>query len=87
MPWIDPMKEAQASKELVRSGFASETEIIRARGKRPEDVLEQIKAWRKKTDDAGVVLESNAAHTSKSGISQGESPAAEDAGETGPEDQ
>jgi lambda family phage portal protein len=87
MPWIDPMKEAQASKELVRSGFASETEVIRARGKRPEDVLEQIKAWRKKTDDAGVVLESNAAHTSKSGISQGESPADEDAGDPGPEDQ
>ncbi len=61
MPWIDPLKEADAWKALTRSGFASEPEVIRARGKNPDDVLEQTAAWRKKTAAAGLVLESNAA--------------------------
>lgn len=70
MPWIDPLKEAMASKELARSGFASETEIIRARGKNPDDVFEQIAAWRKRANDAGLVFESDAHKTSKAGVSQ-----------------
>src|SRR5690606_8078301 len=39
MPWIDPVKEAVAMKTLVRSGFASEVEVIRKRGANPNDVL------------------------------------------------
>ncbi|MDD3675901.1 phage portal protein [Thauera propionica] len=70
MPWIDPLKEALASKELVRSGFASETEVIRARGKNPSDVMEQIKTWRDKAEADGLVFESDAKRTSKSGVSQ-----------------
>ncbi len=61
MPWIDPLKEANAWNQLVRSGFASEHEAIRRRGASPQDVLEQISSFRKKTTEKGLVFESNAA--------------------------
>lgn len=61
MPWIDPVKEALASEYLVKAGFASEVEMIRRRGGNPDDVLEQISAWRKKTSDKGLVFSSNEA--------------------------
>jgi lambda family phage portal protein len=60
MPWIDPMKEAQAWVVLARAGFASEVEILRKRGANPRDVLEQIKQWRK--DTGGLVFTSDAAN-------------------------
>lgn len=61
MPWIDPLKEANAWNQLVRSGFASEVEAIRRRGASPHDVLEQIDSFRKKTAEKGLVFESDAA--------------------------
>lgn len=64
MPWIDPLKEANAWNQLVRSGFASEVEAIRRRGVSPHDVIEQIDAFRKKTAEKGLVFESNAGMSS-----------------------
>ena len=61
MPWIDPLKEANAWNQLVRSGFASEVEAIRRRGGSPHDVMEQIAAFRKKAKEKGLVFESDAA--------------------------
>ncbi len=60
MPWIDPLKEANAWHKLVRDGFASEVEVIRKRGANPSDVLEQITDWRDRTRQAGITLESDA---------------------------
>jgi len=62
MPWIDPMREAEASLALVQAGFASEVEVIRRRGARPDDVLEQIATWRKKVASKGLTLNSDAAN-------------------------
>ena len=56
MPWIDPLKEANAWAKLVESGFASEVEAIRRRGANPADVLEQIAEFRRRADDLGVQL-------------------------------
>ncbi len=61
MPWIDPVKEANAWETLVRAGFASEVEVMRRRGVNPADVLEQITEWRKETRDRGLLFTSNAA--------------------------
>lgn len=58
MPWIDPLKEANAWAALVENGFASEVEAIRRRGGNPRDVLEQIADFRKKAGDLGVSLKS-----------------------------
>jgi lambda family phage portal protein len=60
MPWIDPAKEANAWLALCKAGFASEVEVIRKRGQRPEALLEQVDSWRKRCADKGLVFDSNA---------------------------
>ena len=42
MPWIDPVKEAQAIQLLLEMGLESKSAAIRARGKNPRMVKEQI---------------------------------------------
>ncbi len=63
MPWIDPLKEANALVELTKAGFTSEVAAIRKSGQNPRDVLEQIIQWRKEVARAGLVLSSDAANT------------------------
>lgn len=70
MPWIDPLKEAIAWNTLVRDGFASEVEVIRKRGGNPDDVLEQIAAWRAKVSEKELVFASDARLTSDAGNAQ-----------------
>lgn len=67
MPWIDPLKEANAWLKLTQAGFASEVEVIRRRGGNPMDLLAQVKEWRTQTDDHGVVFTSNAANLTDGG--------------------
>lgn len=47
MPWVDPGKEASAYKTLLNLGVVSRSQIIRARGHRPEDVFRQIEHERR----------------------------------------
>ena len=60
MPWIDPLKEANAYHLLVRDGFASEVEVLRKRGVNPRDMLEQTASWRKKAAESGLIFSSDA---------------------------
>lgn len=64
MPWIDPLKEANAWVTLVQAGFASEVEVLRKRGVNPRDLLEQVRNFRRETRgaDAPLVFNSDAAH-------------------------
>ena len=62
MPWIDPLKEANAWVMLSRAGFASEIEILRKRGVNPRDFLEQSAQWRRETREKDLVFTSNAAN-------------------------
>ena len=62
MPWIDPLKEANALVELTKAGFTSEVAAIRRSGQNPRDVLEQITQWRTEAKDKGLVLSSDAAN-------------------------
>ena len=66
MPWIDPLKEANALVELTKAGFTSEVAAIRKSGQNPRDVLEQIIQWRKEVARAGLVLSSDAANDNPS---------------------
>ena len=68
MPWIDPAKEAAAYVTLVRAGFASEVEVIRKRGGNPRDLLKQVIQWRKETEDAGLIFNSNAEYPEAAGV-------------------
>lgn len=54
MPWIDPLKEANAWKILCQFGFASEVEAIRRRGANPTDVLSQKAEFAKKCAELGI---------------------------------
>ena len=56
MPWIDPLKEANAWETLERNGHASGPEIIRRRGQNPSDVLDQEARWRRLAEEKGVTL-------------------------------
>lgn len=51
MPWIDPKKEAEAWAMLEENGHASGPEIIRRRGRNPDDVVAEEMQWREKTAD------------------------------------
>lgn len=62
MPWIDPMKEAEAYLRLVKAGFASEVEVMRKRGVNPRDVMEQTARWRQQAQERGLVFNSDARH-------------------------
>ncbi|MBS1188916.1 MAG: phage portal protein [Rhodocyclaceae bacterium] len=62
MPWIDPLKEANAWHQLVQDGFASEVEVMRKRGVNPRDVLEQISAFRQEAKDKGLIFASDLAN-------------------------
>lgn len=61
MPWIDPLKEANAWVTLVKAGFASEVEVMRRRGVNPRDLLEQVATWRQECAQKGVLFDSDAA--------------------------
>lgn len=57
MPWIDPLKEANAWQILTRAGFASEVEAIRRRGANPNDVLRQKADFAAKCRELGLAFD------------------------------
>lgn len=60
MPWIDPMKEAEAQKALVRAGFKSATDVIRERRGSMQTTYEKLARERRLADELGLVLDSDA---------------------------
>lgn len=61
MPWIDPVKEAEANRTLVRAGFKSATQVIRERGGDPWETLEQLRDEREEARRLGISIESDPA--------------------------
>lgn len=70
MPWIDPLKEALAYEKLVRSGFASEVEVIRRGGRNPRDTMDQITQWRDEAAKRGLRFSSDATNDNPAGSTQ-----------------
>ncbi len=60
MIWIDPYKEAKANEALRTAGFESTSNIIRARGKNPDAVRQQILQEEKEDRAAGVAFSTSA---------------------------
>jgi capsid protein len=60
MPWIDPLKEAEAMALMEDHAFMSGQEIIRRRGADPNDVLDQQAAWLERKKLWGIPAPSNA---------------------------
>ncbi len=62
MPWIDPVKEANAWKILLRGGAATESEWVRARGANPDDVKRRRKAEIDENHKQGLVFDTDPAN-------------------------
>ncbi|EKY3892045.1 phage portal protein, partial [Enterobacter hormaechei] len=62
MPWIDPGKEANAWKAIVRGGAGTEAEWARARGKNPQEVKRQRLRETEFNRQHGLVFDSDAAN-------------------------
>ncbi|HCT4721668.1 TPA: phage portal protein [Citrobacter koseri] len=62
MPWIDPVKEANAWKGIVRGGAGTEAEWIRARGQSPQEVKRQRMRETEFNRKHGLVFDSDAAN-------------------------
>lgn len=62
MPWIDPAKEANAWKILIRGGAATESDWVRARGSNPDDVKRRRKAETDENRELGLVYDTDPAN-------------------------
>lgn len=52
--WVDPLKDAQAEKLMVDSGFKSRSRVIEERGDEPEEVDEEIAAEQDREELLGI---------------------------------
>lgn len=62
MPWIDPMKEANSWRVLLRGGAATEGDWVRARGANPGDVKRRRKAEVDENKTLGLVFDTDPAN-------------------------
>jgi len=54
MPWIDPKKEAEAHLVKLAAGLTSPQKVMRQGGERPQEVLDQTKAFIEMLDKLGL---------------------------------
>lgn len=54
-PWVDPLKDAQASQQLIDSGLASRTEIAASQGRDFADIVDELAAEKQLMDAAGLI--------------------------------
>jgi len=62
MPWIDPVKEANAWKSQIRGGAATESDWVRASGRNPDDVKARRKAEIDENRELGLVFDTDPAN-------------------------
>lgn len=62
MPWIDPLKEANSWRVLLRGGAATEGDWIRARGANPGDVKRRRKAEIDENNELGLKFDTDPAN-------------------------
>ncbi|PYZ79364.1 phage portal protein [Citrobacter koseri] len=62
MPWIDPVKEANAWKTQIRGGAATESDWVRASGRNPDDVKSRRKAEIDENREQGLVFDTDPAN-------------------------
>ncbi|MFI8479646.1 phage portal protein [Pseudomonas sp. NPDC078700] len=63
MPWINPVHEANSWETLVKAGFADEAEVVRARGRNPQELKKSRASEVKKNTELGLIFSSDAAHS------------------------
>lgn len=68
--WVDPTKEVQAFRDAVRSGFATQQDVLAQSGEDFEELVEQRAKELKLAADAGIVLDTDPAQVAASGAKQ-----------------
>ncbi|MFZ7135511.1 phage portal protein [Avibacterium avium] len=63
MPWIDPIKEANAWKERIKGGLATESQAIRASGNNPAEVKRQRIVEVQENKHAGLKFDTDLTNT------------------------
>jgi lambda family phage portal protein len=77
--WVNPLEDAQTAAIEVRSGFRSWQSVVAEKGRNPDDVLDEIRAFNVAVDDRAIILDVDPRKTNAKGVQQ---PAPEaDAGE------
>lgn len=71
---IDPVKETEALKTQVRSGFRTLSDAIRDQGRDPEEMLRELAEDLKLVDELGLVLDTDPRHGSGNGASTPRAP-------------
>ncbi|ELV7528735.1 phage portal protein [Edwardsiella ictaluri] len=62
MPWIDPLKEADGWKTIIRGGAGTVTEWIRARNRNPDEVRAQMVVEHEWAQKYGIISDTNPAN-------------------------
>ncbi|KGT87237.1 capsid protein [Erwinia typographi] len=62
MPWIDPQKEANAWRTMIRGGSATESDWVRARGANPGEIKRRRKAEVDENKELGLVFDTDPAN-------------------------
>jgi len=68
--WVDPVKDQLAAQSAVRNGFKSREQVVAEMGGDIEEIDIQIAADNKRSDELGIILDSDPRNTAKSGMSQ-----------------
>ena len=63
MPWIDPIKEANAWKERIKGGLATESQAIRASGSNPAEVKRRRIVEVRENAEAGLKFDTDLTNT------------------------
>lgn len=70
--WVDPAKEVKAMTESVRGGLLSRSEALRQTGHDPEQMDQEISEDNARTDRLGIVVDTDARRTTKTGQTAGQ---------------
>lgn len=57
--WVDPVKDVQASREAIRLGLRSRSDVIREMGRDPDDVWMEIKAEREMMKSLDIPIDNS----------------------------
>jgi lambda family phage portal protein len=67
---VDPVKDAQAAKTNLRLGRTTWPEMVIEAGQDPETQINEIEAWNKRFDKAGIVLDGDPRWVNEKGLAQ-----------------
>jgi lambda family phage portal protein len=67
---VDPLKDSMADKVKLRIGKVTWPDMVAAEGQDPQQQLDEVVAWNKKFDAAGVIFDGDARKTTDRGQEQ-----------------